>query len=308
MERASIVVVNWNAGTALRACLAAVFASDGADRDQVIVVDNASTDGSQSGLTATYPTLEIIQNPRNVGFARAVNQGLRAARGEFAVILNPDVILEPYALLRLIEFMAEHPEAGVAGPCLLDPDGAIQGSARRDPSAWTTLFGRSAPLTRLFPNNRVSQREIPALSVEDDAPIQVDWISGACLAARRAAWERIGLLDERFFLFWEDADWCRRFRQAGWRVYYVPSASGVHFVGVCRAHRRLGSIRDFHVSAFHYYRKHQARHALHPLSILVGTGLLASMAIRSVQALWAPQPRQVGSAPAPSGTRRSSSR
>ena len=121
------------------------------------------------------------------------------------------------------------------------------------------------------------------------APIQVDWISGACLVARRTAWEEVGLLDERFFLFWEDADWCRRFRQAGWRVYYVPSASGTHLVGVSRARRRLGSIRDFHVSAYRYYRKHQARHALHPLSILVGTGLLASLAVRSIQALWAPR-------------------
>ena len=183
--------------------------------------------------------------------------------------------------------MTEHPEAGVAGPRLLDPDGAIQGSARRDPSAWTALFGRSAPLTRLFPNNRVSQREIPALSVEDGGPIQVDWISGACLVARRTAWEEVGLLDERFFLFWEDADWCRRFRQAGWHVYYVPSASGTHLVGVSRARRRLGSIRDFHVSAYRYYRKHQARRALHPVSILVGTGLMASLAVRSIQALWA---------------------
>jgi GT2 family glycosyltransferase len=309
MERASIVIVNWNAGRVLHDCLTSVFASEGVDRDQVIVVDNASTDGSPYGLPQTYPTLEVIHNSRNVGFARAVNQGLLAARGEFAVLLNPDVILEPYALCRLIEFMTEHPDAGVAGPRLLDRDGAIQGSARRDPSAWSALFGRSAPLTRLFPNNRVSQREIPALSVDDGGPIEVDWISGACLVARRAAWEEVGLLDERFFLFWEDADWCRRFRQAGWRVCYVPSASGVHAVGVSRAHRRLGSIRDFHVSAYRYYRKHHARHALHPLSILVGTGLMASLALRSVQALWARRPpRQDGASPAPSGTRRSSSR
>ena len=166
MERASIVIVNWNAGAVLHDCLAAVFASDCVGRDQVIVVDNASTDGSQCQLTATYPTLEVIQNSRNVGFAPAVNQGLRAARGEFAVLLNPDVVLGPYALFRLIEFMTEHPEAGVAGPRLLDCNGALQGSARRDPSAWTALFGRSAPLTRLFPSNPVSQREIPALAVE----------------------------------------------------------------------------------------------------------------------------------------------
>ena len=122
MERASLVIVNWNAGAALHACLAAVFSSDGIDRDQVILVDNASTDGSQFGLTTTYPALEVIQNSRNIGFARAVNQGLVASRGEFAVLLNPDVILEPSALSRLTEFMIGH-------PCRLSP---ISSSIARD--------------------------------------------------------------------------------------------------------------------------------------------------------------------------------
>jgi hypothetical protein len=133
----------------------------------------------------------------------------------------------------------------------------------------------------------VSQSELPALSVEGDAPVLVDWLSGACLVVRRAAWEQVGFLDERFFLFWEDADWCRRFRQAGWGVYYVPAAGGTHFVGISRAGRRLGSTVDFHLSAYRYYRKHRRRSALHPLTMLVGAGLLASLTLRSVQALWA---------------------
>lgn len=289
MEHVSVVIVNWNAGVELRACLAALFASEGGDPQQVILVDNASTDGSQSGLTAAYPALEVIQNPTNVGFARAVNQGLRAARGQFVVLLNPDVILRSSALPSLMQFMMTHPDAGVAGPRLLDPDGTVQGSARRDPSAWTALFGRSAPLTRLFPNNPVSQRELPALSVEGNAPVQVDWLSGACLIARRTAWEQVGLLDERFFLFWEDADWCLRFRQAGWGVYYVPAACGTHSVGISRAGRRLGSILDFHVSAYRYYRKHRMASAAHPLTMLVGVGLLVSLVLRFIQAPWTPR-------------------
>jgi GT2 family glycosyltransferase len=289
MERVSVVIVNWNAGSALRACVAALLASDGGNPQQVIVVDNASTDGSQTGLASAHPAVELIQNSTNVGFARAVNQGLRAARGQFAIVLNPDVILEPAAVPRLMQFMATQPDAGVAGPRLLDPDGTVQGSARRDPSAWTGLFGRSAPLTRLFPNNPVSQRELPAFSVEGDAPVQVDWLSGACLVVRRTAWERVGLLDERFFLFWEDADWCLRFRQAGWGVYYVPAARGTHAVGISRARRRLGSLVDFHVSAYRYCRKHRRQSPLHPMSMLVGAGLVASFALRAVQTLWAPR-------------------
>jgi N-acetylglucosaminyl-diphospho-decaprenol L-rhamnosyltransferase len=288
MEQASVVIVNWNAGPALRACLGALLATEGGDPPQVTLVDNASTDGSQMALASAYPALETIQNARNVGFARAANQGLRAAPGEFVVLLNPDVILLPSAVPRLIHFMTTHPDAGIAGPRLLDPDGTVQGSARRDPSAWTGLFGRSAPLTRLFPHNPVSQRELPALSVEGEVPIRVDWVSGACLVVRRTAWEQVGLLDERFFLFWEDADWCLRFREAGLGVYYVPAACGTHLVGVSRAGRRLGSVWDFHVSAYRYYRKHRLPSAVHPLTIVVGGGLLVSLALRSIQALMRP--------------------
>jgi hypothetical protein len=188
-----------------------------------------------------------------------------------------------------MEFMTTHLDAAVAGPRLLNPDGTVQGSARRDPSALTALFGRSAPLTLLFPNNPLSQRELPALSIAGDAPVDVDWLSGACLLVRRTAWEQVGLLDERFFLFWEDADWCLRFRRYGWRVCYVPSAAGTHVIGVSRARRRLGAVLDFHVSAYRYYRKHRLPSVLHPLTMLVGAGLVASFALRSVQALWAPR-------------------
>jgi GT2 family glycosyltransferase len=182
--------------------------------------------------------------------------------------------------------MAAHPEAAVAGPKLLDADGTVQGSARRDPSAWTALFGRSAPLTRLFPGNPVSQREMPAFTVEGTAPVRVDWVSGACMLVRRTAWEQVGMFDEQFFLYWEDADWCRRFRQAGWDVYYVPAACGTHLVGVSRAKRRLGSVLDFHVSAYRYYRKHTQGPMARPVTMLVGVGLLGSLLLRSAQALW----------------------
>jgi GT2 family glycosyltransferase len=278
--------VNWNAGAALRRCLDAVFASEGGDPQQVIVVDNASTDGSLLGLASVHPAVEVIQNAGNVGYARAVNQGLRASRGQYAVVLNPDVVLQPSAMPRLMQFMASHPDAGLAGPRLFDADGRVQGSARRDPTAWTGLFGRAAPLTRLFPDNSISRRELPALSVVGDEAVRVDWVSGACIVARRTAWEQAGLLDERFFLFWEDADWGRRVRQAGWSVYYVPSARGTHVIGVSRAGRRVASVLDFHRSAHRYYCKHHRISPLHPRAMLVGAGLLASLILRLGQTSW----------------------
>jgi N-acetylglucosaminyl-diphospho-decaprenol L-rhamnosyltransferase len=281
----SVVIVNWNAGAALGECLGALFASEPTGAPlEVVVVDNASTDGSEAQALLDRSDVRLIQNRENVGFARAANQGLRAVAGELTMLLNPDVVVAPPALRRLVGFMLDHPAAAAAGPRLLNPDGSIQGSARRDPSPWTGLFGRTTLLTRLFPDNRLSQRELPALGQRGEVALEVDWISGACLLARRAAYERVGLLDEQFFLFWEDADWCRRFRRAGWRVYYVPAACGTHRVGVSRSHRRLRSEIDFHRSAYRYYRKHHPVSASHPMMVLLAAGLLGSAAVRLLRA------------------------
>lgn len=149
------------------------------------------------------PTIRLIRNPENPGFARAVNQGLRAARGEFALLLNPEVALAPSAIPRLIAFMAGRPDVAVAAPRLLDPGGTVQGSARRAPSVRSGLFGRSAPLTRLLPRNPMSRREGQALGHTSEEPLEADWVAGACLLVRHKAREAVGLMDERFFLFWE---------------------------------------------------------------------------------------------------------
>lgn len=282
----SVVIVNWNGGPVLGECLAALFADRPAKGPlEVFLVDNASTDGSQSRAIAAYPQVVLIQNSRNRGFASAVNQALGRAQGDVTLLLNPDVVLTPTAVSRLTGFMAEHPEAAIVGPRLLNADGTVQGSARRDPSPWTGVFGRTALLTRLFPNNRVSRRELPGLGHRSDGPLEVDWVSGACLLARRAAYERVGLMDDGFFLFWEDADWCLRLRSAGWKVYYLPTAEATHRVGVSRGQRVVRSAIDFHVSAYRFYRKHHLPSAFHPMMLVLVSGLALHLGIRLVQAL-----------------------
>jgi GT2 family glycosyltransferase len=284
MNTLSVIIVNWNAGRALDDCLASLFASKRVGALEVLLVDNASTDGSQARAVRDYPGIKILQNAENHGFARGANQGLERVVGELILLLNPDAVLQPSTLSLLVDFMNEHPEAAVVGPRLLNPDGTVQGSARRDPSLWTGLFGRDAPLTRLFPNNPVSRRELPNLRHVGDAPLEVDWISGACLLVRRAAYEQVGGLDERFFLFWEDADWCRRFRKAGWKVYYLPTAVGTHRVGVSRAQRPMRSAIDFHRSAYRFYRKHHLSSPFHPMIIPLAAGLLISFGTRALRA------------------------
>jgi GT2 family glycosyltransferase len=280
MATLSVVVVNWNAGPALMECLASVFVSQPwGSPPEVWVVDNASTDGSAVRAAAGFPAIAVIRNADNRGFARAANQALVQARGEFVLLLNPDVVLAPTALVDLLDALVRRPDVAVVGPRLVNPDGSVQGSARRDPSVWTGLFGRRGLLTRFLPGNAVSRRELPALVHEGVEPIEVDWVSGACLVARRSAWQRIGLLDERFFLFWEDADWCRRFRQGGWKVCYVPQARAMHRVGVSRARRAVRSTLDFHVSAYRYYRKHNLTSPMHPAYALLVMGLLTHLGL-----------------------------
>ena len=287
METLSVVIVNWNAGQALHDCLASLFASQFVGALEVLLVDNASTDGSQTRAARKYPGIKILQNAENRGFAGGANQALERVVGKLILLLNPDAMLHPGTIPLLVDFMREHPDAAIVGPKLLNPDGTLQGSARRDPSPWTGLFGRDAPLTRLFPNNPVSRRELPGLSHAGDAPLEVDWVSGACLLVRRAAYEQVGDLDERFFLFWEDADWCRRFRAAGWKVYYLPTAVGTHQVGVSRVQRPLRSAIDFHRSAYRFYRKHHLSSPFHPMIIPLAAGLLISLGSRVLQGVWA---------------------
>ena len=160
------------------------------------------------------------------------------------LVVNPDVTLTRGTIPALVDCASRSASRGddLRGRRLLNPDGGVQASARREPSVWTGLFGRSTLLTRFLPGNRLRRRESPALVDNGRGPRQrreVDWVSGACLMARRAAFEQVGLLDERFFLFWEDADWCRRHRLGGWQVLYVPAAVAVHRIGVSRAKRRL---------------------------------------------------------------------
>jgi len=282
----SVILVNWNAGTVLLECLGSVAASEPwGGPVEVILVDNASADGSVSQALDEHPKLRVIRNRENAGFARAVNQGLREALGELVLIMNPDVTLRPTAIVTLVDFMQRHPEVGIAGPRLLNPDGTVQASARREPSAWTGLFGRSTLLSRLLPDNGLTRRELPTLGHHGLDPLRVDWVSGACLMARRRAFETVGLLDERFFLFWEDADWCRRHRQSGWQVAYVPAAVAVHRIGVSRARRPLRSTLDFHRSAYRYYRKHHLQSPWHPMMAVLVGGLALSLVRRGVRAV-----------------------
>jgi GT2 family glycosyltransferase/glycosyltransferase involved in cell wall biosynthesis len=274
-KEVSVIVVNWNVGPILVDCMRAVAKELTTVDGDCIVVDNGSARGDMDPVRHEFPSVPIIANARNLGFARAANQGIRESRAPYVMLLNPDAFPMQGTLEHLVRFMDRHPEVAVVGPHITNTDGTAQGSARAFPGLWTAFFGRTSFLTRYFPRNPWSRRHIPVLGARGDAPLAVDWVSGACMLIRRQAWEEIGGLDEAFFLYWEDADFCWRARNAGWEVVYDPRVSVIHSVGASSRQAPIRSTVAFHRTAYRLYRKHVTRSAWHPMNAVAMGGLLA---------------------------------
>lgn len=260
-----VVVVAYRCRELLDACLdALVRATDGL-RATITVADNDSRDGTLEALRAR-PGVRVLPMGANLGFARANNAAIAAGSGRHVLVLNPDTRVDAGAVRQLVAFADAHPDAGVVAPRLLNPDGSGQQTARAFPTPAAGLFGRRALLTRLFPGNRWSRSFLTEREhVDDGRPFEVDWVSGAAMLVPRAVIDQVGAFDEGFFLYWEDADWCHRIKDHGYRVWCVPSARVVHDEGGTSGHRwNATTIRHFHRGAYRYWTRHHARHPLHP--------------------------------------------
>lgn len=255
----SICVLNWNTAADLRRCLSSLVGAAPCGRPllrEIIVVDNASTDGSVDMVRREFPQVQLIANKANRGFAAGHNQAIRASSGRYILLLNADTIVQEGTLETLTGIMDTVPRAAVAGPKLLNADGSLQYSCRRFPRFTTGLF-RKAPLGRLLPDNRFD-REYLMSSWHHSTMRQVDWVSGAALLLRRDALRQIGLLDEGYFMYCEDVDWCYRARRAGWQVWYIPQAVITHLHGRSTDQRPFAMSYQFHRSMIRFYRKHYA--------------------------------------------------
>jgi GT2 family glycosyltransferase len=220
----SIIIVNFNTRVLLRRCLESVERNLTNVEHEVCVVDNGSRDGSVDDLTSRFPRVVVDRRSENVGFARGVNAGLALTRGDLVMWLNPDAEILNGGVENLIRFFTENRAAGVVGPRILSPDGSVQLSCRSWPSYGTALFNRYSLLTRFFPNNPHSRGYL-ASDWDHTSTREVDWVSGCCLLHRRQVAAEIGGLDEAFFMYCEDVDFCRRARCAGWAVVYNPDDS-----------------------------------------------------------------------------------
>ena len=255
------VIVNYNAGPDLRLALQSIADEMGGHAWEAVVVDNASSDGSSEVVTAFAPHARVLRNTLNVGFGRGINQGVAASTAPLILIMNPDCRLERGSFATMRAELDARQACAIVGPRVLDPDGSEQGSARGDPDMLTGLFGRTGPLRHLLPSSAVSRRNVVASGRESAT---VDWLSGACMLVRRTAFDDVGGFDARYFLYWEDADLCRRLRARGHEIRYVPAATAVHRVGQSSRTARAASIKAFHESAYLYYATHVAPGALNP--------------------------------------------
>ncbi len=250
----SIIIVTHNSCDVIGKCLDSLLENPPSCRFETIIIDNASSDNTLLEIGEITQDIDVVANTSNKGYSRGVNQGINLSAGKMILVLNPDMIVGPDSIDILMKFMRENPEAGMAGSKLMDPDGTVQYSCR---SFYTVraLFLRRTFLGKLFPRAK-ALREHLLMDYDHRETREVDWILGACMMVRRDTVEKIGMMDERFFLYFEDVDWCYRMKQHGWKVFYVPESSMIHLYRRASAGSFFNKPFLIHLlSLFRYYEK-----------------------------------------------------
>jgi len=215
----SIIIVNYNTANILRRCLKSLISNS-----EIILIDNGSTDDSLQLINSSkWPNLKIIKNQTNLGFAKAVNQGIKQSKGEYLLLLNSDIIAKPNSIKRLVDFAEKHPGAGVVGGRLLNPDGSIQGSCFFLPTLWRVV--------KEFWFNFKGFSVMIKYAPKSNRPSEVEAVVGAVFLIPRKVFGKVGFFNERYFMYFEDLDYCRRVRENGLRVYYLPTAEFIHAHG-----------------------------------------------------------------------------
>ena len=272
----SIVIVSHNSAGFLQGCCRSIDDhSAGRDVD-VIVVDNASTDGSVALLKKDFPRVKVIENKTNDGFAAANNKGIRASRGEYVLLLNPDTRFESDVVQGLLDVLAGHPRAAAAGPKILNADGSIQRTGVSFPTAWN-LFAESLFLDSLLPYSKIFGRHRRKYDNPGEIA-EVEYVQGSCLMLKRGPLEELGLLDEQYFMYFEETDLAYRLMKNGWKTLYAPVAEVTHFGGGGAAWYSETRLVQYHRSFLLFLRKNYSW----PRRILIVAGLLWRSLVRVV--------------------------
>lgn len=279
----SIIIVNYKARDMLRLCLETLRSTIARASVEVIIVDNDSGDGSVEMMRAEFPDVKCLAIPVNLGHSGGCNKGMEAASGRYLFLLNNDTQLKPGAIETLAAYLDKNPRIGAAAPKVLNADGTVQGTIKRFPTSAAAIAGRYSLLARLVPNNRLSRHYLIYLDEDFTEPFRVDSASAAALMVRREAIAVAGPLDERYFLYWNDVDWCRSFLTHGYEVHCVPDAVLVHDQHKggteCNPTQSRRSAIDFHLGAYRYYRKWHIPSSFHPMNAIAIIGLASRAAM-----------------------------
>lgn len=251
----SIIIVNWNTKKLLSNCLDSIAKNIDGISKELFVVDNNSTDGSQIFIKENYSYVNLIENTENLGFSKANNIALRKAVGKYLLLLNSDTVVEPSAISLMIDFLEKNPSTGMVGPKLLNSDGTIQPACRRSIPNPKVAFYRITGLSKLLPGNKEFAKYNLTFKSSEELQ-EVEAISGACMMIKKKTMDEIGLLDEDFFMYGEDIDWCYRLGQKGWKIYYIPCARVIHRHRASSERRRFKSTLNFYHAMYIFYKKH----------------------------------------------------
>lgn len=255
----SVIIPSWNAKKYLQDCINSIVRETKHNSIEIIVVDNASSDGSPEMIQKQFQQVKLIRNSENLGFAKACNIGMRQAQGKYFCILNSDVILQKECIDKMFSYMEKNPEIGVLGPKILYPDGRVQRTCMGFPTLWNT-FCRATALDVIFPKTRLFSGLFMTFWSYTTLRA-VDVINGCLWMVRQNAVNNVGLLDENFFMYAEDKDWCKRFKKEGWQVVFFPDAEAIHFGGASSSNAPIKFYIEMQRANIQYWRKHYSRFA-----------------------------------------------
>ena len=296
MNDVAIIIVTWNNASDIGRCLDSIVGIGGGIRAEISVVDNASNDRTVDMIRNGYPHVRVTVNGQNVGFAAANNQAIRTTDGKYVMLLNPDTSVDEGTVESLARYLDTFPNAWVAGPMILNPDRSLQTSGVRFPTRWNILV-ESLFLDRLLPNTRLfgSHKEM----YEDPSrPRAVDYLQGSALMVRREAIEKIGGLDEGYFMYFEEADWCFRIKKAGGEVHYAPVGKVVHYGGTAFAHFDERRLAHYHRSRIRFFRTHYSTARMLGLRPILALRSAIRFLLWGMIALVSPSKREVAASSA----------
>ena len=281
----SLIIPTYNARELLADCLQSIFRNPPSEPYEVLVVDDASADGTSEMVRARFPEVRLLRNNVNRHYARSNNRAIAQSRGQYIYLLNNDTIVLPQAIDRMLAFLREHPEAGAVGSRLLNGDGTVQWSVKSLPNPGSALFGARSIITRMFPNNRYSRKHLLHLDRDPNQPFIAGYVSSASIMIPRQVVEQVGELDRRLS-YHVDADYCKRIANAGYSCYYLPTATVIHFDHkggtMVSVTRRFRSLFEFHVGSYIFYRKHIQQSLWTPMQIVILVGIFSRFLVSLV--------------------------